>query len=341
MRSGRAVVLMTAAVSVLAGTTAGGKAAGNGVGPRTPDTWSAATPFSAPRAGPAVVGKGLIYAIGGCTDVVCSSTPLGTNTAFNAKKGFWIDEAAMPTPRGRLGAALARDASGTMQIYTLGGAGAGLTPLAANEAYNPASNSWSPAAPLPTPRFDMAVAAASNGLIYTAGGCCGDPTVVEAYNPKTNTWICSKNDTAPGCSTTTLAPLPDGRYAAAAVAKGTLICVIGGISSSTRQPTNTVHVYDAKKNVWSTKSSMPTARYGPSAAFASNGLIFAIGGATSSGVPGANEAYDPRADVWITKTSMPTPRNFLGVAAGSDKRLHALGGDNNGNALAANGAYTP
>ena len=63
-----------------------------------------------------------------------------------------------------------------------------------NEGYDPASNSWSYEAPMPTPRMAFAIAAVQ-GKIYCIGGrsIAGDisggyTSVNEVYDPTTNTW---------------------------------------------------------------------------------------------------------------------------------------------------------
>ncbi len=71
--------------------------------------------------------------------------------------------------------------------------------FAVNEAYDPATNTWTTKAPMPTPRGALS-AAAVNGIIYAIGGYKPNQelTVNEAYDPATNTW-------------TTKAPMPTPR----------------------------------------------------------------------------------------------------------------------------------
>ena len=72
------------------------------------------------------------------------------------------------------------------------------------EAYDPAANTWSTKAPMPTARQELAVGVI-NGILYAIGGNGpGSPNVVEAYDPAANSW-------------STKAPMPTGRYGLAAV----------------------------------------------------------------------------------------------------------------------------
>src|SRR5207302_1896654 len=76
---------------------------------------------------------------------------------------------------------------------------------------------WTTVAPMPTVRSDLAAATGSDGRIYAIGGdtlSAGSGAfldIVEAYDPRTNTWSCSRGDTSPGCANTSLAPMPTPR----------------------------------------------------------------------------------------------------------------------------------
>src|SRR3977135_3724223 len=62
---------------------------------------------------------------------------------------------------------------------------------------------------------------------------------------------------------------------------------------------------------WTTKASMPTARY-DLAVGVDNGVLYAVGG-IGAGLLDTLEAYDPMANSWTAKASMPTPRGGIGV----------------------------
>ena len=71
------------------------------------------------------------------------------------------------------------------KIYAIGYFGT----AAVTEIYDPASNSWSTGAAMPTSRDDAAVATVG-GKVYAIGGRnSGNPVgTVEVYDPATNTW---------------------------------------------------------------------------------------------------------------------------------------------------------
>lgn len=123
----------------------------------------------------------------------------------------WVYRASLPLPDWSYGATtVGLDG----RIYLFGGATTNNSTDQSAFVYTPSTDSWAPIANLPTGRTIFGAATAPNGLIYTFGGSGyqgDDLTVVEAYDPTTNTWTCSVGDTVPGCSTSTLAPVPTSR----------------------------------------------------------------------------------------------------------------------------------
>jgi N-acetylneuraminic acid mutarotase len=81
---------------------------------------------------------------------------------------------------------------------------------------------------------------------------------------------------------------------------------------------------------WSTRTSMPTARYILGVTTVSNGKIYAIGGMNSGISLATVEEYDPATDTWTTRSSMPTARHGLGVAAAPNGKIYAIGGVSDG-----------
>jgi N-acetylneuraminic acid mutarotase len=233
-------------------------------------------PRGGSRLAAATGGDGRIYAIGGInsagfTDFAYALTP-GDDQ--------WVAVAPMPTARQLLGAATGRDG----RIYALGGHNLQLSPetdgaLDILEIYDPASNTWTAGAPLPTARYDAGAATGSDGRIYAIGGLGGGVynalDVVEAYSPATNTW-------------TTVAPLPSRRALVDAVAgPDGLIYAIGGcelVFDAAGNPidcadSTRVDVYSPATNRWRTvRGTSVVHREG--AVARSGQRLFAIGGHT-------------------------------------------------------------
>ena len=136
----------------------------------------------------------------------------------------------MPTARYELAAA---EAGG--KIYALGGNNSlnnylsGIQNVV--EEYDPAANTWTTKAPMPTVR-EVLAAAAAGGKIYAIGGFDNrgvDLNVVEEYDPAptSNTW-------------TTKAPMLTTRSNLTAAEAGGKIYGIGGASGA---PLNVVEAY--------------------------------------------------------------------------------------------------
>jgi hypothetical protein len=250
---------------------------------------------------------------------------LDTNSIYNTFTNTWSMGAPMPTKRSNLGVAAARCPAGQTGtcIYAIDGFNAGDLPTTTNDAYRPASNSWSTLAPDPIKRSALGVAVGpcpggtiAAGCVYAVGGLgATELNTNEAYSTFTNTWL-------------TEAPMPTPRESLAVVAArcpfgSSRICVyaIGGFGAV---QLNTNEIYSPATNTWSTGPTMPTARDGLAAAAApcpggsiAGGCVYAVGGSDSSGAAlNTVEVYNTFTNTWFTETPLPTKRDFLAAAGG-------------------------
>jgi len=219
----------------------------------TTDTWThggdSAPDASMARAEMAGgVAGGKYYAIGGRTG------PSDAVEQFNPATISWSTVASLSQARGGLGAASWND-----KIYAVGGRSGGAfgqnTIYGTFEVYNPATNTWTTLAALPTPVSDIYATVGYNGKIYVFGGATGPNTVistVQIYNIATNTW-------------TTGAPMPTARAAAMAGVIGGQIAVFGGFvpdpAPAFEQGTNlkVTEFYNPLTNTWTTGPDMQQA----------------------------------------------------------------------------------
>ncbi|MBI2940469.1 MAG: hypothetical protein HYY04_08530 [Chloroflexi bacterium] len=179
---------------------------------------------------------------------------------------------------------------------------------------------WATHARLPTGREGLGVAVSSSGDIYAIGGYNyffgGTLSVVEAYDPGTNTW-------------TTRASMPTARDRLGVTgATNGKIYAIGGHSSGDNSLA-TVGEYDPAADTWTIRASMPTARRSLGVV-ASHSRIYAIGGVVYDYGSGyrhldAVDEYDPTANTWRALARLPTVRAGLGLAAASNGKLYAIG----------------
>jgi len=253
-------------------------------------------------------------------------------------QGRWIRLAPIPEPNEERQFAVANG-----KLYAFGGntvevGGKPGAPPGVVLEYDPAGDKWTKKKNMQLPAHHVAVAE-SGGKIYVFGGAVQRQPGGPNYIPVNNSW-----EYDPAADTwKALAPMPTKRIAAAAVAVGGKIYVMGGAGnypSRDDQPLNgnephrvldLNQVYDPATNTWATRQTMPTPR---SHLFAGavGTKIYLIGGrlgsmAISTGTPtDIVEEYDTATDKWgYLKSRMPTPRDS-GVAAVFQGKIYVLGG---------------
>lgn len=263
-----------------------------------------------------------------------SALSFAINTT-GAVSNTWQTGASMPTARG--GAiAVTKNAL----TYVIGGCTTTCWASNVNEAYNPATNSWTTKAPMLTPRASPSAALGQNGLIYVMGGATSDENGVtganEAYNPSTDTWTVS-------------AAMPPPRWAAAAATGSDgLIYTFGGFAGYVA----TVEAYDPRTNKWTcsvgdasagctdtTIPPIPVTSY-RGAAVAIGDSIYVMIGLQDGSLTNAVWAYNVTTKEWTQKAPMPSSRPSPGAAvatilASNAPGIYVIGGATFGN-LASN-----
>jgi N-acetylneuraminic acid mutarotase len=206
------------------------------------------------------------------------------------------------------------------KIYAIGGGQSPYTPyLSTLEVYDPATDTWTKKADMPTGRNGHA-ASVVNGKIYVIGGEpraeASIPTV-EEYDPATDTWA-KKAD------------MPTERtFLCAAVVNGKIYAIGGAVATEPRASRfpPIVEEYDPATDTWMKKADIPTAR-SMAAASVVDGKIYVIGGVIG-GVGGSGvstvEVYDPATDTWTKKSDMRTARKCLSTSVVNGK-IYAIGG---------------
>lgn len=189
----------------------------------TNDTWADVAPLPLPRgaAGVAVMNR-KIYVAGGLRD----GAAVNDFTAYDPVTNTWETLPAMPTARDHLVAVALNG-----KVYAIGGrpgSNAACGPLTTVEVYNPATNTWSPGAPMITARGGHA-AGTLNGRVQVFGGeggaGCGIIASAEEYDPVSNTW-------------SSLPSMPTPRHGTGGATIGNSIYLPGGATSTGDAPTN-------------------------------------------------------------------------------------------------------
>jgi N-acetylneuraminic acid mutarotase len=268
--------------------------------------------------------NGKIYAFGGEDQ---NGTTLATVEAFDPVINSWIPRASMPTSRSGVAVGVINGIA-----YVVGGrsgSGSNVTFDGTVEAYDPATDSWTIKAAMPTP-LDRGAAAVVGGILYVIGGqtgyCgCSITNVVEAYDPVSNTWTIKTS-------------MPTPRTGPGATTVGSIIYALGG--QNTVQNVRTVEAYDPSTDTWTTKPQMPTGR-GHLGVGSINGVIYAVAGsADSNPYSPLVEAFDPVAETWSSIGSITTGRLGPGLAV-INATLYAVGGANGSGVLSSVNTFVP
>jgi len=203
------------------------------------DTWTTKAPMPTARGwGLATsVVDGKIYAIGGTGSSSLWAGFRRTVEVYDPLTDTWTRKADMPTARIFFSTSVVDG-----KIYAIGGALVTKAGLSTVEVYDPATDTWTTKNPMPTARHAHASAVVDGKIYIIGGGPEGGAnhagpdglSVVEAYDPATDTW-------------TTIADMPEPRGLLSASAIGGIIYAIGG-KTTTKNPhpprLSTVYEYD-------------------------------------------------------------------------------------------------
>jgi N-acetylneuraminic acid mutarotase len=284
------------------------------------DSWTQMAPMSEARSrlGVAVM-NGKIYAIGGQTD---SGGFTGTNEEYHPTANMWTFKASLPTPRASFGITVYQN-----KIYCIGGlAGVEQNPYkrilsAANEIYDPATDTWETKSPMPAPKEGI-TANMVGSKIYVIGGNSSENL---AYDPVTNSWTTK--------ASIPVKPVLYSGWSCTSTVVDDKIHVIG-IADISGLPQAFHEIYDPKINRWDSGAPVPSDAYAYTASGATTDAeapkrIYAFGVDRlfwDLSLPSfATLSYDLENDSWTVGVPMLTGRINAAVAV-VNNRLYAIGG---------------
>ncbi len=248
-----------------------------------------------------------------------SFTFIWTNDVEGVDASEWELGEEMPTHRTEIAADLLDD-----KIYVFGGADYQKDGVIDTvEVYDPETNTWTTAAPLPIP-IDHTSAVAYDGKLYLVGGFLENKVSTDKlfiYDPIENKWTMGS-------------PLPSPRGALTAEVINGTIYAIGGVNKD-HQPVNTNEAYDVKANAWTTREPIPGPKHHIASAVV-DGKLYVLGGRLfGNGEPSEinesltnfddNWRYDPEKNTWIQLESMPIKRSGF-TATSLNDRIYVFGG---------------
>ena len=223
----------------------------------------------------------------------------GANLLAQTPNGQWITLKYMPSERQEISTAALNG-----KIYVIAGFNEDVRSTATVDVYNPATDTWASAAPIPVANNHNAAAVAA-GKLYTFAGIGGATFL---YDPASNSW-----------SNVATMKLGHAGTPAVGVIKDKIYCA-GGETSRTG-----LEVFDPATNVWTVLASMKVPR-NHCAGGVIDGKFYVAAGRDEPESATALEVYDPQTNSWTTLASMPTPRS--GVAAGAvNGELYVMGGE--------------
>jgi N-acetylneuraminic acid mutarotase len=244
----------------------------------------------------------------------------------------WATKRPMPTPRTELGVATVNN-----RLYAIGGYSGTALPgsvLQTVEEYDPAADTWTRKADMPTPRRQLVVVAV-NGRIYAIGGASftsNTSSVIysyatEEYDPATDTWTAKASMPTDGGVNSILG----NRFIGGAAANGKIYIAVYN-NPGTPWLTH-AHEYDPATNTWTSKTAPPFnyTRY----AVASHGnKVYALSDI------GEFAEYDPAKDAWTIQPPTTTSRFRTGFTSSGGK-LYSVGGGTGSSATSAVEEFDP
>ena len=247
-----------------------------------------------------VLADGTVLVIGGAAN---DGTVTAAVDLYDPLPRAWQGagtRAPMSTPRSSHTATLLAD--GRVLVTggsTLSGSIAqGYTNNTSAEVYDPAHNTWSPAAPMQVARAHHTATLLPDGKVLVTGGEDANYLPVataEVYDPVANTWTATALPMASARATQTATLLPNGQVLVA----GGYDIVLGVLT-----PLAGAELYDPAQGSFAATGALTAPHAGQSAALLASGQVLVAAGGT-----GAAELYEPSTGLWQATPDLVSARS--------------------------------
>lgn len=253
---------------------------------------------------------------------------LASTEVYDPAAGTWAEVAAMAT--GRLGHTLTLLPDG--RVLATGGSTPGaeevavggqtVTPDDSVEVYDPATDTWSEAGNLSSPRFEHTATAIDGGKVLVLGGTGPEGVLssAEIYDPAASV--------ATGAGNLNRART---NHAAARMADGRVFVAGGAGGANGDQSLTSAEIFDPRRGVWTTIESMRQSRTGLTATVLDDGRVLVAGGEARTGGTrrslSSAELYVPDQERWDSAGAMACPRSEHDAVLLDDGRVVAVAGD--------------
>ena len=290
----------------------------------TPPEWEAPSTLGESRADHAGVAYGdEIFIFGGRQ----GQATLGSVEIYDPVADALRPGAPMPTPRWGLKAEVLHDL-----IYVVGGVTAGGQDFRGIEIYDPVADTWSvfpsdsrhqmriPKRGFSMLQVGLQFAGGDSLLVFGGwrGAAVSDTSVI--FNARVDTFSLDKTRFM---RTTRVEMGAVTAWAEGSLVRGQLYAIGGSSDGAT--PSSRMEAFNPSTGFWSNEEPMPTARFGPAAAFV-DGKIYVFGGALElAGATDVVEVFSLAEERWDTAPLMPVPRKGA-VAVTLNGRIYLIGG---------------
>jgi N-acetylneuraminic acid mutarotase len=260
------------------------------------NSWALAASMHTPRSyhTATLLADGRVLVVGGIqasNDV--TGAVLASAELYDPVTDTWTGAAPMPGARAKHSATLLAD----HRVLVTGGTDADYYAFSGYfrtaELYDPATDSWSPAASMNYPRLNATSTLLPDGRVLVVGDDGVNEGTAETFDPRSDRWV-QTPDSGVGRA----------EHVAVALRNGTVL-VAGGVGEASAQ------LFDWRRDTWSSAGALSVIRASATATVLDDGQVLVAGGFGSRSIPWSSvELYDPlgtsTAGIRSTRTS-PAP----------------------------------